>query len=368
MIINPHEQHRERLRKMFLYCNPERLPDHMLLEFLLCYSIPRIDTNPLAHELIRRFGSLENVLDAEVEELMNVEGVGEGTALLLKMVPLFCNRYALNKLTLRTDFRSIEQAVDFFREYYISKSKEMVCALLLDNANRLICNVELYEGAVNSSNINTRKLVQIALSYNAAGLILAHNHPSGDPTPSDADLYTTKQLMKALSAVDLNLRAHLVIAGNRYADVVQTVYEHAKYDVKYVAFRADDQPHRFLDEEEMPWIDRDERKQDQEQEPWHCSRKDAECRQRMDEDEEDGRTVVPHRMTDEPSSAQRDPKVPTVSLAEEPSDLHPLPVTNPSASDAPVLQKKNGAKSPLPKEQNELSIPEAIGLFGLENK
>ena len=74
MIINPHEQHRERLRKMFLYCNPERLPDHMRLEFLLCYSIPRIDTNPLAHELIRRFGSLENVLDAEVEELMNVEG------------------------------------------------------------------------------------------------------------------------------------------------------------------------------------------------------------------------------------------------------------------------------------------------------
>ncbi len=253
IITNPHEQHRQRLRQMFVHCNPEKLPDHMLLEFLLSYSIPRIDTNPIAHELIDRFGSLENVLDADIEDLQRVDGVGENSALLLKMVPLFCNRYAANKLKPRMNFQSIERAADFFREYYISKNKEIASALLLDNANRLICHVELHEEAVNSSNINTRGLAQIALSYNAAGLILAHNHPSGDPTPSDADLHTTKQLLKAFSAIDLNLRAHLVIAGDRYVDVVQTLYDRAHYEVKYVAFRAENRPPLFDDvDDDLP--------------------------------------------------------------------------------------------------------------------
>ena len=253
MIINPHEQHRDRMRKMFLYCNPEKLPDHMLLEFLLFYSMPRVDTNPIAHELINRFGSIENVLDADVEDLLSVPEIGERTALLLKLIPLFCDRYTVNKLKPRVDFRSVDRAADFFMEYYVSKGKEEVCALLLDNDQRLICHVALHEGAVNSSGINVRKLAQIALSYNAAGMILAHNHPSGDPTPSDADLHTTKNLMKAFSAIDLQLRAHLIIAGNRYADAVQTVYDNARYEVKYMAVRSDELPRMLLDEEDLPF-------------------------------------------------------------------------------------------------------------------
>ena len=242
---NPHDKHRERLRQIFLECNPEKLPDHMILEFLLCYAIPRIDTNGIAHELINRFGGLENALDADIEELMKVPGIGENSALLLKTVPLLCSRYAANKLRPRLCFQSTQKAAEFFIEYYLSKNKEIVSALLLDNADRLICHTELHEGAVNSSNVNIRKLAQIALSYNAASIILAHNHPSGDPTPSDADLYTTKQLMKAFSGIDLSLKAHIVVAGNRYVDAVKVVEEHAKYQVRYMAFRADNLPPSF---------------------------------------------------------------------------------------------------------------------------
>ena len=104
---NPHDKHRERLRQIFLECNPEKLPDHMILEFLLCYAIPRIDTNGIAHELINRFGGLENALDADIEELMKVPGIGENSALLLKTVPLLCSRYAANKLRPRLCFQFV---------------------------------------------------------------------------------------------------------------------------------------------------------------------------------------------------------------------------------------------------------------------
>jgi DNA repair protein RadC len=242
MIKNPHDKHRARLRKMFLECNPEKMPDHMILEFLLCYSIPRIDTNGIAHELINRFGGLENVLDADMEELLKVPGIGEHSALLLKTVPLLCARYAANKLRPRICFQSTQKAAEFFIEYYLSKSKETVSALLLDNAGGLICHTELHAGAVNSSSVNARKLAEIALGYNAASVILAHNHPSGDPTPSDADLYTTKHLMKAFSGIDLTLKAHIIVAGDKYVDAVKVVEDNARYEVRYMAFRADDPP------------------------------------------------------------------------------------------------------------------------------
>ena len=376
MTNNPHEQHRERLRKMFLYCNPQKMPDHMLLEFLLCYAIPRTDTNPIAHRLINRFGSIENALDADVEELQKVEGVGESAALLLKMIPLFCHRYASNKLKQRTDFQSIDRAADFFKDYYISKNKEMVCALLLDNAHRLICNVELYEGAVNSSNVNTRKLAQIALSYNAAELILAHNHPSGDPTPSDADLYTTKHLMKAFSAIDLNLRAHLIIAGNRYVDVVQTVYDNAKYEVKYMAFRADDLPTVFLDEDELPARE--------ESAPEGSRETGAEINSAKAEDKEIGKTVLlsehplgqgAEQPLNRARQSTREGGKERADIQKSPSKSRSKGTRSPAKSETKSKgASKKTAKVSTPKKQagktadaststEQISIPEAIRLL-----
>ncbi|MBQ7847580.1 MAG: hypothetical protein IJX08_06745 [Clostridia bacterium] len=195
---------------------------------------------------MKHFGSISAVLDADVEELTEIEGVGEHTALLLKLIPMVQEHYVQSKLKPRTDFSSIGNAANYFMDYYITKNNEQVCALLLDNSNRLIAPVLLHEGTVNSTDVNPRKIARIALAHNAAGIILAHNHPLGDPTPSDADLYTTKQLMHAFEAIDLNFRAHLVVAGNRYKDAVDIVRENQKYAVTYVAFRANNLPEELI--------------------------------------------------------------------------------------------------------------------------
>lgn len=250
-----HAQHRDRLRTLIRHCPTEKIPPHMMLEFLLSYAIPRKDTNPLAHRLIKHFGSLSAVFDADVEELTDIEGVGERTALLLKLIPMVQEQYVQSKLKPRTDFSSIDNAANYFMDYYITKNNEQVCALLLDNSNRLIAPVLLHEGTVNSTDVNPRKIARIALAHNAAGIILAHNHPLGDPTPSDADLYTTKKLMYAFEAIDLNFRAHLVVAGNRYKNAVDIVRENEKYAVTYVAFRANNLPEELRSAEGQILLD-----------------------------------------------------------------------------------------------------------------
>ncbi len=250
-----HAQHRDRLRTLIRHCPTEKIPPHMMLEFLLSYAIPRKDTNPLAHRLIKHFGSLSAVFDANVEELTDIEGVGERTALLLKLIPMVQEQYVQSKLKPRTDFSSIDNAANYFMDYYITKNNEQVCALLLDNSNRLIAPVLLHEGTVNSTDVNPRKIARIALAHNAAGIILAHNHPLGDPTPSDADLYTTKKLMYAFEAIDLNFRAHLVVAGNRYKNAVDIVRENEKYAVTYVAFRANNLPEELRSAEGQILLD-----------------------------------------------------------------------------------------------------------------
>ena len=214
------------------------LPDHVILELLLFYALPRVDTNDIAHRLIRRFGSLQRVFDADPQELIQVPGVGENAALLLKFIPALTERYSLSKLKKGADFSSLEKAADFFMDFYASKTKETVCALLLDNSDHLISFEKLHEGSVNSAEINPRKIVEIAFLKKASSLILAHNHPAGNPVPSTEDVDTTRHLMDAFLPLNLHIRAHFVVADGRYTDILPQIYDHARFEVKYIAVNA----------------------------------------------------------------------------------------------------------------------------------
>lgn len=232
-----HAGHRHRVRQMFLENGLAGMPDHMVLELLLFYALPRRDTNAISHMLIQYFGSLRAVFDADISELKKVAGIGDSSALLIKLIPALRDRYSLYKVQKRVDFSSVERAADFFIDYYMTKTKEEVTALLLDNNGCLISFEKIHEGSVNSSDINPRRIAELALNKNAASIILAHNHPSGNAIPSDRDLLTTKSLMDVFSPIDLKVRAHLVVSGNQYTDIVKTLYDNARYQVRYIAMK-----------------------------------------------------------------------------------------------------------------------------------
>lgn len=235
----PHAGHRERLRDHFLESGVTGMPDHMILELLLFYAIPRIDTNVIAHNLINRFGSISRVFDASADELMQVDGIGKGAAVLIKFISALQGRYALDKFRPGMDFTSLKKAAELFSDLFSSRSEECIYALLLDNGNCLISLELLHIGTVNSSTVNPRKIAEVAFKKNAASLILAHNHPSGDSAPSRDDLSTTRHLLDALIPIDLTLRAHFVFGRNTYTDILPVLYDEGRlYAPKYIVVSA----------------------------------------------------------------------------------------------------------------------------------
>ena len=211
--MGTHDGHRQRLKTEFL-ARPDSFPDHKLLELLLFYTNPRSDTNPLAHELIDRFGSLAGVLDATPEELQKVKGVGEHAAVLFKAVKEFSGRY----LTVRTQVDGIARnARDYYallRPYFFGARNEMLCLLCLDGKHKVLGIRRLGEGNVNAVSITTRLIAEAALSLNASAVVLAHNHVSGIALPSDEDVATTNSLAPILSTLGIDLTDHLIFVDD----------------------------------------------------------------------------------------------------------------------------------------------------------
>lgn len=211
--MGTHNGHRQRLKTEFL-ARPDSFPDHKLLELLLFYANPRSDTNPLAHELIDRFGSLAGVLDATPEELQKVKGVGEHAAVLFKAVKEFSGRY----LAVRTQVDGIARnARDYYallRPYFFGARNEMLCLLCLDGKHKVLGIRRLGEGNVNAVSITTRLIAEAALSLNASAVVLAHNHVSGIALPSDEDVATTNSLAPILSTLGIDLTDHLIFVDD----------------------------------------------------------------------------------------------------------------------------------------------------------
>ena len=208
--------HRERVRKRFLQVGLEHFEQHNQLELLLFYAIPQRDTNGIAHDLIQRFGSISRVMDASVEELMTVDGIGERAAVLLKLVPALARSYTLDHLGKVRTFQSGEELKEYLLALYTGCTKERVYLLLFDNRDTLLRTVQIGEGDLTAALFSTREIVQQVLLYSkTTKVILSHNHPVGLALPSHADQTATDEIQRALSSVEVTLYDHIIVSGNR---------------------------------------------------------------------------------------------------------------------------------------------------------
>ena len=211
---NVHEGHRERLRERFLKEGLENFEDHNILELLLFYSIPVKDTNEEAHRLIERFGSLSEVFDAKYEDLCTVKGIGEKTALLIKLMPELFNKYEVDKLNKGVVMLNNANLVaEYSSKYFKGLTNEKLYAMYLDSNCQLLDFQCVGEGNATLTPLNTRKLAEYAYKSNAVSVILIHNHPSGIMAPSKKDIDLTMHIADLMAAIGIRLDDHVII-GN----------------------------------------------------------------------------------------------------------------------------------------------------------
>ena len=214
-----HDGHRQRKKEQFRMHGLDAFADHEVLELLLYYAIPRRDTNPVAHRLMERFGSLDGVFSATVEELEEVEGMGKNAATLLALwMPLY-RRVRTKPKAKETVLNSTEQAGQYFMDLFFGMRREELYEACLDAKGKLLACCRIAEGGVDAVNISTRRLVENALKCGASAVILAHNHPSGIALPSPDDNTTTLALWDALRAVGIPLIDHIIVADEDYVSL-----------------------------------------------------------------------------------------------------------------------------------------------------
>ncbi len=211
---NVHEGHRSRLKERFLEQGIDNFEAHNILELLLFYSIPRKDTNEIAHDLLKNFGTLQGVFDADFNDLIKVDGIKENSATLLKLIPAIARAYATDKYSSNHLLDTAEKISEFFLDKYVGEKNEIVYLLLLNNKFEMIDAVKLHEGSVNSAQISPRKVLDLVVKHNASMIVLAHNHPNGNAYPSMEDIETTSELMSTFSMVDVRLLEHFVVSKN----------------------------------------------------------------------------------------------------------------------------------------------------------
>ena len=208
----PHEHgHRERLRERALAGGFAALPDYELLELALFRSLPRGDVKPIAKDLLRRFGSLAGVLSAPVAELCTVKGVGETAALDLKLVHEAAQRIGREAVAKRPVISSWNALLDYVRVSIQHEPREQFRVLFLDKKNQLTLDEVMNTGTVDHAPVYPREVVRRALELSASAVILVHNHPSGDPSPSAADIAVTKEVVAAAKALGIAVHDHLIV-------------------------------------------------------------------------------------------------------------------------------------------------------------
>ena len=219
-----HEGHRERLRKRFKEEGLDGFSEIQALELALFYAISRKDTNPIAHALLDHFGGLAQVLEAPVEELQKVPGVGESTAVYLRMITELGRLYMVSRTSQTKILTTLEQCAEYMLPYFYGRRLETVFLLCLDAKCKVLCCKEVAEGSVNAAGISVRKVVETALGANATSVVLAHNHPSGVAVPSGEDVQTTRRIAAALATVEIHLVDHIVVADDDSVSLVQSGY------------------------------------------------------------------------------------------------------------------------------------------------
>ena len=213
---NCHVGHRKRLYETLKACNFDPVQSHVMLEYILFQVYPMCDTNPIAHRLINKFGTFSNVFDAKFEDLIKVEGVAENAAKKILSYKHFMNYYIKHKTTMKM---KLQNPIDFFNYFgkTINKSKtESLIVVALDDEYRVLF-YDFFEGdKTDSISFDIREIYDVARKYDCYRIVLIHNHPSGDPTPSYADIVNTKELYKQLLALRVEIDDHIVVSENSF--------------------------------------------------------------------------------------------------------------------------------------------------------
>jgi DNA repair protein RadC len=217
-----HLGHRARLRQRLLAAGPEALQDYELLEMVLFLALPRCDTKPISRALLARFGSFANAVAAPPPELRSVQGVGEAGAAALKTVQAAALRLARAEVQDRPLLNSWDRLIDYLTVALAREKVEHVHVLFLDTRNRLLADEGQGRGTVNHTPAYPREIVKRALELQATAMILVHNHPSGDPTPSRADIDMTAEIKAAAAVFGIVLHDHLVMGAGRHVSFRQS--------------------------------------------------------------------------------------------------------------------------------------------------
>jgi DNA repair protein RadC len=211
-----HLGHRARMRQRLLAAGPEAVLDHELLEMVLFLALPRRDTKPIARALLTRFGSFANAIAAPPIELRGVAGLGEAGTAALKTVQAAAFRLAREELKQTFVLNSWDRLIDYLTVHLARERVEEVHVLFLDTRNRLIADEVQGRGTVNHTPVYPREVVKRCLELHATALILVHNHPSGDPTPSRADIGMTAEIKAAAAVLGVVLHDHIVLGNGRF--------------------------------------------------------------------------------------------------------------------------------------------------------
>ena len=213
---NLHLGHRNRLRETAQKTGLSNLPEHQVLELLLSYVIPRKDTNPIAHRLIKEFGSFSNVLDAKVEDLIKVEGVGDKTAHFIVSLKEFFFIYNASKSNKKETILNTLDAVNFIKGFLMGKTVEEFYVICIDNSNKVKLAKQICSGVVNKTNVDVRKVMEVVFKSGVSNVIICHNHPTGTAKPSAADDKLTKAILTTLILNGITLLDHIIISDTEY--------------------------------------------------------------------------------------------------------------------------------------------------------
>lgn len=219
-----HDGHRERMKKRFSEHGLASFSDIEALEMLLFYALPRKNTNEIAHHLLDRFGSFRGVLEADLDELRTVEGVGENAAALLRLVTEMNMRYVQSEQSAGRIMTQSEAAGEYLIPLYAYQKREMAYMLFLNSAGRLLCCRELARGIVNRVEFSARDIIEAAIKENAAKVVLSHNHLSGTALPSQSDIDSTLRIRDALKVIGIELSDHIIVCDDDFVSLYDSGY------------------------------------------------------------------------------------------------------------------------------------------------
>lgn len=210
--------HRERIREKFASAGLDSFLDHETLELLLTYAVARKDTKPIAWALLKKFGSLAAVLDADPAQLTNVPGVGQNTARFLKLIRAVFKKYSFDEVKERVTIRTPQQVLDYCKASLAGRKEECLEVIYLSVRNTVMSTQVVASGLIDRVAVSPRKIVECALAAKASAIILVHNHPSGDATPSQEDINFTQSVIRAAELFGISVHDHIIIGkGAHYS-------------------------------------------------------------------------------------------------------------------------------------------------------